>query len=146
MPDGAKLMAAVLLGALGFILSDMIKALMDEDINFGYFSYVNVLLGVVVGWSLVGRRAGRGVTFAINNGFTGVIAMVMLGLFVQGSNEMLRLAMRNRYDSAFEAIISIVEHMMEYALVMSTVPIAVVVVLGGIIAGLCTEVAWHRWR
>lgn len=146
MPDGAKLTAAILLGALGFILSDMIRALMEEDMNFGYFNYVNVLLGVVVGWSLVGRRAGRGLTFAINNGFTGVVSLVFLGLFVQGVNEMLRLALRNRYDNAFEALIAVVELMMEYALVMATVPIAVVVVLGGIIAGLCTEVAWHRWR
>lgn len=146
MPDGAKLTAAILLGAFGFILSDMIRGLMDEEINFGYFNYVNVLLGVFVGWTLVGRRAGRGITFAVNNGFAGIFALVVLGLFVQGSNEMLRLALRNRYDNAFEAVIEVVQLMLEYAWTMATVPIGIVMVLGGIIVGLCTEVAWHRWR
>lgn len=146
MPDGAKLTAAILLGALGFILSDMIRGLMDEEINFGYFNYVNVLLGFLVGWGMVGRRAGKGLTFAVNNGFTGVVSLVILGLFVQSCNEMLRLSLRNRYDNAFEALVAVVQLMMEYAVTMATIPVAVVVILGGIIAGLCTEVAWHRWR
>lgn len=146
MPDGAKLMAAILLAALGFILSDMVKATFEEEINFGYFSYVNTILGAIVGWSLVGRRAGRGLTFAINNGFTGVVFFIFVAIFVQACNEMLRLSLRNRYDDAFEALLAVIAFMLEYAQQMLTMPIGVVVLLGGVVVGLCTEVAWHRFR
>ena len=146
MPDSARLVAALFLGALGFVLSDMIKPLFDEDFYFGYFNYVNVFIGLFIGWTMVGRRAGRGITAAVNNGVTGVVSMIFLGLFVQSVNEMLRLATRNRYDDAFEAINSAVQLGLDYFLLMSTVPIWAVAIAGGVVAGLITEVIWFRWR
>ncbi|WP_390914796.1 TrgA family protein [Pseudosulfitobacter sp. SM2401] len=146
MPDSARLVAALFLGALAFVLSDMIKPLFEEDFHFGYFNYVNVFIGLFVGWTMVGRRAGRGITAAVNNGVTGMVSLIFLGLFVQGVNEMLRLAMRNRYDSAFEALFAALEIGMGYFLLMSTVPIWGVAIAGGVVAGLITEVVWFRWR
>jgi hypothetical protein len=146
MPDSAKLVAALFLGALGFVLSDMIKPLFEEDFIFGYFNYVNTLLGVFVGWTMVGRRAGRGITAAVNNGITGMVSLIFLGVFVQACNEMLRLALRSRYDSAFEALMAVVQIGLDYFILMSTVPIWGVAIAGGVVAGLITEVIWFRWR
>ena len=146
MPDSAKLVAALFLGALGFVLSDMIKPLFPEDFHFGFFNYVNVFLGIFVGWTLVGGRAGRGITSAVNNGITGMVSLIFLGLFVQAVNEMLRLALRNRYDTAFEALLAVMQIGMDYFILMSTVPIWAVAIAGGVVAGLITEVIWFRWR
>ena len=106
MPTGARLMAAISLAVLAFILSGMVVPLMPESTDFGYFLPLNIVLGLLVGWSVMGRRAGRGITAAINNGLAGVFVLVLWAIFLQAANEMVRRALRNRYDDPFEAIVA----------------------------------------
>lgn len=146
MPDAAKLMAALGLAVLAFILSGMVMELFEEDTNFGWFVYVNVVIGVVVGWITVGRRAGRGWVSAINVGFTGGFLLVFWALFIQACNEMVDRAMKNRYDNAGEAIIAVFELGAEFAVFIATVRIALTVVIGGVLTGLLTEYVWQRYR
>ncbi|MEL6617792.1 MAG: TrgA family protein [Pseudomonadota bacterium] len=146
MPDAAKLVAALGLAILGFIVSGMIMPLFEEETNFGWFVWINVVLGALCGWMIIGRRAGRGITSAINVGLTGAAMMVFWGLFVQACNEMVRVAMKNRYDGPFEALIAVFEIGSEWALLMSTVPIWATLAIGGIVTGLLTEYAWRTWR
>lgn len=146
MPDAARLMAAVCLAILAFVVSEMIKPLMPESTAFGYFTWVNVVIGILSGWLVMGRRAGRGITSAINNGLTGMATLVFWGLFVQAANEMTRLAMRNRYDDVFEAIVAIFEIGAEYSLVMIDLGVIATLIAGAILSGLATEYAWRTWR
>jgi hypothetical protein len=146
MPDAARLLAAVSLAILGFIVSGQVMPLMPEGLDFGYFTIVNVVLGALCGWIVMGKRAGRGITQAINNGLTGVAVLVFWGLFVQACNEMVRLAMRNRYDGPFEAIIAIFEIGFEYATIIFVPGIIASLLIGAVISGLLTEYAWRTWR
>lgn len=146
MPNAARLVAAVGLTILAFIASGMIIPLLPEGTNVGYFPFVNMALGWLVGWYVMGKRAGRGVTAAINNGFTGVVSLVFWGLFVQGCYEMVRLAMRNRYGDAFESLLAIFEIMIENGKILLDLQLIVTLVVGGVITGLLTENAWRRWR
>ncbi|UOA27200.1 TrgA family protein [Pseudosulfitobacter sp. DSM 107133] len=146
MPDAARLVAAICLAIVAFIVSGQIVPLMPESTDFGYFLYVNIILGAVVGWTVMGPRAGRGVVSAINNGLTGMLVFVLWGLFIQGANEMVRLAMRNRYDGPFEAIVAIFEIGAEYGLIMLVPVVIGTLIAGGVLAGLATEVAWRKWR
>ncbi|MAP13685.1 MAG: tellurium resistance protein, partial [Oceanibulbus sp.] len=107
MPTGARLMAAISLAVLAFILSGMVVPLMPESTDFGYFLPLNMVLGLLVGWRVMGRRAGRGITAAINNGLAGVFVLMLWAIFLQAANEMVRLALRNRYDDPFEAIVAV---------------------------------------
>ncbi|HIF77757.1 MAG TPA: TrgA family protein, partial [Sulfitobacter sp.] len=50
MPTGARLMAAISLAVLAFILSGMVVPLMPESTDFGYFLPLNMMLGLLVGW------------------------------------------------------------------------------------------------
>jgi hypothetical protein len=59
---------------------------------------------------------------------------------------MVRLAMRNRYDGPLEALTAIFEIGAEYALIIATVPIGVVLLIGAVVSGLLTEFAGNRWR
>jgi len=146
MPDAARLAAATGMAIIAFILSGQIMPLMPEGTDFGYFTLVNIVLGICAGWLVMGKRAGRGITPGINNGLTGVVTLTIWGLAVQACVEMFRLAMRNRYDGAFEAVGAIFEIGAEYGLIMlSHVPILITMVVGGIIVGLATEFAWRRW-
>lgn len=146
MPDAAKLVAALGMALLAFIVSGLIMPLFEEDTNFGWFTTVNAVLGLVVGWLVIGSRAGRGIVSAINVGLTGPVVLVFWGLFVQSCNEMVRIAMKNRYDGPFEALVSIFEIGAEWALLMSTVTIWATLLVGGILVGLATEYAWRTWR
>ncbi len=145
MPSAAKLVAAIGLAILAFIVSGMIIPLLPENTDVGYFPFINIILGVLCGWFVMGKRAGRGVTAAINNGFTGMVSLVFWALFVQGCYEMIRLAMRNRYSDAFESIIAIFKIMIEHGMILMDVWIIVTLIVGGVITGLLTENAWRRW-
>ena len=146
MPTAARLMAAVCLAVVGYIISEMVKPLMPESTDFGYFVPLNITLGILVGWIVMGRRAGRGTTSAINNGLTGVFVLMLWGVGIQACNEMVRLAMRNRYDGPFEAIIDTFQIGAEFAMTIATVPIGVALVVAAVISGLLTEFADNRWR
>ncbi|MEX0320272.1 MULTISPECIES: TrgA family protein [unclassified Ruegeria] len=146
MPTASRLVAALCLALLAFIVSGQVMPRMPEGTDFGYFTWVNVALGIVCGWVVIGKRAGRGTTWAINNGLTGMAALVFWALFVQGCYEMVRLAMRHRYDGPFEALLAIFQIGVEYGAVLIFPNTIWTLLIGGVIAGLLTESAWHRWR
>ncbi len=146
MPTAAKLVAALCLAALGYVVSDLIRPLLPASTDFGLFNYVNALIGLVMGWRVVGRRAGRGMSAAIGNGFTGTVALVFWGLFVQATNEMVRRSFARHFDSMVEAIAAIFEHMAEYGEIMLDAKVVVALLLGGIASGFLAEIAAGRWR
>ncbi len=146
MPTAAKLVAALCLAALGFIVSEQIKPLMPEGTDFGIFSFVNLALGLICGWVIVGSRAGRGFAAAIGNGVTGVAALVFWGLFVQGCNKMVDEAMRNRYDGPVEAFAAVFELIGEYLVIMNDSTVITTLLVGALILGLLTEFAGRAWR
>jgi hypothetical protein len=146
MPNAARLIAAIGLTLVAFIASGMIMALVPDRTAFGYFTVVNMIIGVLCGWFVMGKRAGRGTTSAINNGFTGMVSLVFWALFVQGTYEMIRLAMRNRYDNAFEALVAIFEIMAKFGTILLDVPLIIFLVAGGVLTGIATEYASRRWR
>ncbi|THH38671.1 TrgA family protein [Aliishimia ponticola] len=149
MPDAARLVAAVSLAIVAFLLSGLIMPVYEEAVgetNFGYFVYVNVVVGIVVGWVSMGKRAGRGVSAAITNGITGVFLLMLWGLFLQACNEMVRLAMKNRYDGPFDAIAAVFEIGAEWGLLLLTAPIIGTAAVGAFVSGVLTEYAWRTWR
>ncbi|MGB3246896.1 MAG: TrgA family protein [Sulfitobacter sp.] len=146
MPTAARLTAAICLAAVGYILSRIVMPLMPESTDFGYFVPVNIGLGLLAGWILMGPRVGRGTTSAINNGLTGVFVLILWALFVQSCNEMTRLAMRNRYHDAFEAIVAIFEIGANWAWTIATKEFLIITVVCAVISGLLTEFAGKRWR
>ena len=146
MPTAANLISALSLAVLAYVVTGQIIPLFPEGKDFGSFWLVNVCLGLAVGWVVMGKRAGRGLTPAINNGFTSMVVLVFWGLFVQGCVEMTRLAMRNRYDGPFEAILAIFEIGFDYLTIIATPTIIGTLVVGGVISGLLAEFAARRWR
>ncbi|MAC81721.1 MAG: tellurium resistance protein [Rhodobacteraceae bacterium] len=147
MPTAARLVAAICLGILAFVVSGLVMPLMPEGRSVGpWFTPVNVIVGLLSGWIVMGPRAGRGVVWGINNGLTGMAAMVFWGLFVHSTDEMVRLAMRNRYDGPFEAILAIFYVGLDFARMIVTGGVIVTLLAGGVAAGLVTEYAKGRWR
>ena len=149
MPDAARLVAAICLAGVAFFLSGLVKEAFvaaHGTVDFGWFVPVNVVIGLLVGWTSLGPRAGRGISAAITNGITGVVLLVLWGLFVQAGNEMTRLAMRNRYDDVFEAIAAVFQISAEWGLLLLDAPILLAMAIGACVAGLLTEFASRTWR
>jgi hypothetical protein len=150
MPDAARLMAAITLAGVAFLLSGLVMPAFEEyrdaEVDFGWFVYVNVALGLLVGWISMGSRAGRGVSAAITNGITGVFLLTLWALFLQACNEMTRLAMKNNYDGPFEAIAAVFQIGAEWGLILLNGPILAMMAIGAFVSGILTEYAWRTWR
>lgn len=146
MPTANNLVAALCLAFLGAVVAELVKPQMPEGYDFGYFTLVSAALGLAVGWKVMGPRAGRGGMMAINNGITGVLTLMVVGLLVFGGNEMLARALKRRYDEPIEAIQQIVELAMEFGLYLLDVRVIGVLVIGAVLSGFLTEAAYRRWR
>jgi hypothetical protein len=145
MPTAARLVAAIFLAIVAYIVSRMIMPLMPESTDFGVFVPLNVVLGILAGWFVMGPRVGRGVSAGINNGLTGIFVLLLWGIGVQACNEMVRLAMKHRYDGPMEAVVAIFQIGAEFGLQIATVPIGSFLAVAAIVGGLMVEFAGRRW-
>ncbi len=145
MPTSGKLMAAFGLGLLGWIGSELFRPLMDEGTDFGWFNYVNVVLGLLCGWRVTGRRLGFGYATGISAGLTGMAALVFWALFVQSFNEMLRLTLDGRIKGVMNGLTEMFELATEYGLVMLDGTLIGVLLAGGFLTGVIAEWAERRW-
>ncbi len=146
MPTASRLVAALCLLVIAFLVSSMIINNGEEGKSYGWFTYVNMLLAVACGWIVMGKRAGRGWTAAVNNGLTGVAALVFWGLFVQGAYEMFSQAMRHRYGGPFEALLEIFKIGVAYSEQLLPSEILITLGIGAVVSGILTEIAFRRWR
>ncbi len=145
MPTAARLVAALLLTILAWVLSELVKPLFPEGTGFGKFNYINAFIGFCVGWGVMGWRAGRGFVQGINNGLTGTAVLFLWCIGTHSTIEMFRLAMRNRYDGPMEAITAIFLIGSEYGVLIATPLVLGTAVIGAIIIGPITDFAAKHW-
>jgi len=145
MPTSGKLVAAIGLGVLGWIGSDLFRPLMDEGTDFGWFNYVNLGLGLICGWRVTGRRLGFGYATGISAGLTGMAALVFWALFVQSFNKMLGLALDGRVTGVMNGLTKMFELGTEYGQVMLDGTLIGVLLAGGFLTGAISEWAERRW-
>jgi hypothetical protein len=145
MPTAAKLVCAFGMGVLGWVASEQVVPLMPEGTNFGYFFIVNLGLGLVCGWVVLGTRVGRGYYESIMAGLTGMSALVFWALFFQSLNEMLRQAFERHYDGPVEAVVAIFSIAIDFGRDLIDFNLISVLVVGGMIVGICGEWASRRW-
>ncbi len=145
MPTGARMVTAVLLGAVGWQASEMIRPLMQEGTDFGWFNEVNVILGLLCGWIVTGSRLGRGYPEGISAGLTGMGALIFWALFLQSFNEMLKLALERRYEGPVEGLVAIFEIAIDYGLQILHVPLIGFLFGSAIVVGLIGEWCARRW-
>jgi len=145
MPTMGKLAAAVGLGLVGWVASDLYRPLMPADTTFGWFNYVNAGVGMLCGWRVTGRRLGYGYAQGFSAGLTGVAALVFWAVFLHSLNEMLKRALEERYDGAVEGLISMFELAADYLLKMLDGTLIGALVTGGVLVGVISEWVARRW-
>ena len=145
MPTAAKIAAALCLGAVAWYASGLIRPLMPEGTDFGWFNYVNLGLGLLCGWYVIGTRIGRSYLESFSAGLPGMGALFFWALFLQSFNEMLKLALQRRYEGPVEAIVAIFEIGVDFASHLVDTKLIIVLVVGGVVSGVVAEWASRRW-
>lgn len=145
MPTMSKLAAAVCYAILAWVVSGMVMETMPEKTNWGNFQPFNALIGLLVGWFIVGRRLRVDYVTAMGIGFTGMVATVFWVILSHAFNEMLKLSLARRYDGAVEAIVSVFKISIEYAQHLGTPMILLTLLFGGMVSGVIAEYVDRRW-
>jgi len=146
MLTAARLFSAILLAALCWLVSEMIRPLMPESTVFGWFNYVNSALGLIIGWRMIGAKAGAGLVNAISNGITAIVTLVFFGLFIHALNELLRSSVRRAYQDPLKWIEDMFRIGAEFGALVLNPGVALVLVAGGVAIAIIAEVINSVWR
>lgn len=146
MPTAAKLFAGLAFALLAFFAAEIFKPHMPEGTQFGHFSFISALIGLVAGWRVMGPEAGRGRWEAVNSGVKTAAVMVGLALVIFSTYEMILRAFRPEYKGPMEAIVAIFEIGVDYFRTLLAWDVILVLVGGGALAGLLSEWAARRWK
>lgn len=145
MPTAGRFVGAILFGFIAWYVSELFKPTMPEGTSFGSFSEYNSLIGMVLGWVMLGPRSHSNRNASIGAGLTTAVAVVFWGLLIHAGIEMIKLSLRKRYDGAGEALIGVLELMGKYGQMMLTPEILITLIGGGMVVGSLSGWAERRW-
>jgi hypothetical protein len=147
MPTAAKLAAAIVFAIVGWIAANYFVPALGEDTQVGLFREVVALIGVFVGWRVMGPSVGKGYFEAAGSGLKTSVVYVFFALLLFSIYEMIQLSMSARgYDGPMEAVLDIFNLMLEHGLEMLTPEVIGTLVIGGILGGVITERTSKIWR
>lgn len=146
MPTGAKAMAAFSFALVGWIVANTYVANMEIAERVGYVREWTAVIGLFVGWRVMGNSVGKGYARAITSGWKTMIVLIFFALLFFGIYEMLQLSVQMRYDGPMEAILDVFQRMLNRSISILKVPVLAAILIGGGIAGMATENANRRWR
>ena len=146
MPTAAKLIAAVAFALVGWFAAMAYIPRLPEGTNTGYFAQITSGLGFVIGWFTLGPNAGKGYVEGMSLGLRTSMLVVIWALVGFSTYAMIMRSTKMIYKNAGEAVLDVPIQMMNYCKVMGSVPLIMVLVIGGIVGGLATEFAGRRWR
>ena len=146
MPTAARLAAALAFALVGFMAAETYKPGLPPETQWGMFSVLCTLIGILCGWLVMGRLAGRGMRAALGSGLRTSANMVFYAMLLFSIYEMVLRSLRKRYDGVFEAIEGTFDIALGYGLALLRPEPMIVLVVGGMLAGLFAEWTSRRWR
>ncbi|WP_309666899.1 TrgA family protein [Tabrizicola sp.] len=145
MPTAAKLVAAVVFAIVGWIAANAHVPALGEAVNVGAFRELVGLLGMLIGWRVMGPAVGHGYQAALGSGIKTAVVLAFLALLIFSTREMVLTSMKMRYDGPVDAVLAIFQLMLEHAQKMLTFNVIIVLVVGGLVGGVISERASKRW-
>ena len=145
MPTGGQLVAAIAFAALAYFITDLVKPLLPEGSRVGWFSPVNALVGLAMGWTIIGRGAGKTYRQSFGLGLTTLAATVFWCLVVWAGYEMLRRSTRLYYDGAVEALQEMAQLAIDYGRLAAVSEVIWPAIVGALFMSWLTEFFARRW-
>lgn len=146
MPTAAKLISAILLGVLGYIVADRVGAQLPEATRQGMLRPVSAAWGVVLGWRFLGPRANVSLGNAVAIGVSAALLHLICAMFTFAFFEMIRRALRKAYGGnpveALEDMFQIAVGYLEY---LAFTDVLGPLVGGAAVVGLVASFAARRW-
>ena len=146
MPTAAKLTAAVIFAILGFFAVQLYLPHLPQELPVGLLRESAAVLGIIIGWRVMGRLAGRGYTEAVGSGIRTSVALVFWALLLFAIQLMIKRAFKMMYEGPMEAVIGVFSLMLEYGRALWAADVLALLLLGGALGGIVTEWAGKRWR
>ena len=148
MPTAAKLVAALWFAALGWLAANAHVPALGENASVGWFRELTGLLGLLVGWRVMGNLAGGGYVDAIGSGLRSSVTLAVLALLLFSAYLMVMKSMgSNAYGAdPMVAVLDVFRILLDQARRMATVGVLGVLGLGGVAGGVVTEWAKRHWR
>ncbi|MEL7151735.1 MAG: TrgA family protein [Pseudomonadota bacterium] len=145
MPTGAKLIGAITFMALAYFISDLIKPLLPEGTNVSRLSEINAIVGLLMGWRVMGKGAGHTYKQSLGYGLTTLAATVFWSLLVWSGYEMLQRSIKMYYDGPVEALQEMAALYVEYAKLAAVQEVVIPALIGAIFVSWLTEYFARRW-
>lgn len=145
MPTASKLIAALLFGALAWFVSDLVRPLLPDGTQDRLFLPVNGIVGLVIGWTIMGSRAGRGVRTSLGHGLTSALIIVFWCVFLWSGYLMIDASMKLRYNGPMDAVLNMGRMMIDHARLVGTPAILGSLLVGALIFGWLTEQVARRY-
>lgn len=145
MPTGAKLIGALTFMALAYFISDLIKPLLPEGTNVSRLSEINAIVGLLMGWRVMGKGAGHTYKQSIGYGLTTLAATAFWSLLVWSGYEMLQRSMKLYYDGPVEALQEMAALYVDYARMAAVQEVLIPALVGAIFVSWLTEFFARRW-
>ena len=145
MPTAAKLTGAILFGLLAWLVSARLREVLPGGSGMQLFAPLNGALGAIMGWRIMGTRAGEGMAQAIGYGLTTVFAITFWAVLLWSAYLMLDHAIRGRFSDPLDALQGMAALMVDNARLLIVPGVVGTAVLGGVVCALASELVSRRW-
>lgn len=140
-----RLLSALLLGGLVWLLAPYYEALWVPETELGHFEPWLFRFGLVVGWLFMGGLIGtRGMWFSIYAAVQGVVLTAVVTASVFAVREVFILGYRRRYTEPMEAVLGIPQIAGEYLSWALDKDFLILAGAGATLVGVSVHLL-HRW-
>jgi len=144
MPTAGKLVSALGLAALAWYATVIVKAIWPVEQDFGHFTLFTALVGLVMGWWVMGRRLGRGYLQGIGAAWTALFVVVFWTVLILAFYEMIDRSLNLRYSGPFEAAQGMFDIALSYVTNVLYLPLIGLLLGGAAVLGLVAEFIARR--
>lgn len=147
MPTAAKLIAGLMLAALGWWLAQYkVPPLLEEGVNIGNMPLVVLVVGLIVGWRIVGANSGDGYLIALTQGITGPALLFLLSVTTISGWQALEFSLRRRYHGPVDAFEGTIDLAVANTAVAGVPSVLIPLFVGGLLIALLAEAATRLSR
>lgn len=147
MPTAGKLIGAIVFAALAYFISDLTKPFLEdtEGSRVGMLSPVNAIIGLVMGWAIMGKGAGKTYRQSFGYGLTTLAATVFWCLIAWSGYKMILRSIAQRYDGATHALQGMAGLFVEFARLIAVQDVVIPAIIGALFVSWLTEFFARRW-
>lgn len=146
MPTTAKLVAAAIFAAIGWLAANAHVPAMGEGADVGRMREISAVIGLIVGWRVMGNLVGQSYADAVGSGLRSVATFAFFALLIFASSLMIGQSTKMIYDGPMDAFLSVFKIMGEEGRKMLTPGVLGVLGVGAVLGGILTEWTARRWR